>query len=154
MYAVRRWPASASYEPNSAATFGRCKLDHGLRRKGRHALLQSFYKRLYALRREHPALAPRDRQNLDLEAREETQALVVRRRAGAEEAFFVLHFGKKSGRLRLELPGGGWTKLLDSAQPHWGGPGSPAAERLAGGPMEISLAPHCVVVYGRSSSQS
>jgi maltooligosyltrehalose trehalohydrolase len=144
------WHGKTAPDPNAAATFSRCKLDDGLRRKGRHARLQDFYRRLYALRREHPALVPRDRDNLDVEAREETRALVVRRRAGAEEAFFVLHFGKQAGRLRLELAGGRWAKLLDSAQPQWGGPGSPAAERLAGGPVELSLAPLCVVVYGRS----
>ncbi|MCX5794202.1 MAG: malto-oligosyltrehalose trehalohydrolase [Elusimicrobia bacterium] len=145
------WPDRTSPDPNAAGTFSRCKLDCGLRRKGRHALLQDFYRRLYALRREHPALAPRDRQNLDVEVHEEARALAVRRRAGAEEAFFVLHFNKSAGRLRLELPGGGWAKLLDSAQPQWGGPGSPAVERLAGGSVELSLAPLCVVVYGRSA---
>jgi len=145
------WRDRTAPDPNAAATFSRCKIDCGLRRKGRHAVLQDFYRRLYALRREHPALVPRDRESLDVEAHEEARALVVRRRAGAEEAFFVLHFGKKTGRLRLELPGGGWAKLLDSAQPQWGGPGSPAAPRLAGGPAELNLAPLCVVVYGRSA---
>jgi maltooligosyltrehalose trehalohydrolase len=154
MFAERRWPKAAAVEPNSAATFGRCKLDQGLRRKGRHAVLQSFYKRLYGLRREHAALAPRDRENLDASVHEEARALVIRRRAGAEEALFVLHFGKSAARLRLDLPGGNWLKLLDSAQPQWGGPGSPAAERLAGGPAELNLAPLSAVVYGRSSRQS
>jgi maltooligosyltrehalose trehalohydrolase len=77
--------------------------------------------------------------------------MVVRRRCGSEEAFFVLHFGKAACRLRLKLPGGNWTKLLDSAQPQWGGLGGPSAERLAGGPVELDLAPLCVVVYGRSA---
>ncbi|MDD5629773.1 MAG: alpha-amylase family glycosyl hydrolase, partial [Elusimicrobia bacterium] len=150
MFAERGWPRRAAPDPNAPATFQRCKLDLGLRGKGRHALLQGFYQRLYALRREHPALAARDRGNLDAEVHEEARALVVRRRAGSEEAFFVLHFAGRPGRLRLELSGGGWAKLLDSAQPQWGGPGSPAAERLAGGPTELDLAPRCMVAYGRS----
>ena len=151
MYDSHSWPQRTSPEPNAAATFSRCKLDHSLRRKGRHALLQGFYKRLYALRREHPALAPRDRENLDVELHKEARAMLVRRRCGGEEAFFVLHFGKAACRLRLDLPVGNWTKLLDSAQPQWGGLGSPAAERLAGGPVELDLAPLGVVVYGRSA---
>jgi maltooligosyltrehalose trehalohydrolase len=151
MFDAFAWRDKTSPDPNAAATFSRCKLGCGLRRKGRHAVLQDFYRRLYALRREHPALTPRDRENLDVQVHEEARALAVRRRAGAEEAFFVLHFGKKAGRLRLELPGGGWAKLLDSAQPQWGGSGSPAAERLAGGPVELNLAPLCVVAYGRSA---
>jgi maltooligosyltrehalose trehalohydrolase len=151
MYDLHSWPDRSAPDPNSAATFLRCKLDGSLRRKGRHAVLQDFYRHLYALRREHPALAPRDRVDLDVEVHEAAQALVVRRRAGAEEAFFVLHFKKTTGRLRLKLTGGGWTKLLDSAQTRWGGPGSPAAERLAAGPTELDLAPLCAVVYGRSA---
>ncbi|MBI5241638.1 MAG: malto-oligosyltrehalose trehalohydrolase [Elusimicrobia bacterium] len=154
MYDYHSWPQRASPDPNSAATFARCKLDHGLRRKGRHKLLQGFYKSLYALRREHPALAPRDRDNLGVRLLEREQALAVRRRAGGEEAFFVLHFGKAAGRLRLDLPGGDWLKLLDSALPEWGGPGSPAAGRLAEGPAELAVAPLCVVVYGKSGAGS
>jgi maltooligosyltrehalose trehalohydrolase len=154
MYEHHSWPQRASPDPNAPATFARCKLDHGLRRQGRHKLLQGFYKRLYALRREHPALAPRDRENLDVELLERQEALAVRRRSGSEEAFFVLHFGKAPARLRLDLPGGNWLKLLDSAEPEWGGPGSPAARRLAGGRAELALAPRCAVVYGRSGGGS
>ncbi len=151
MYDGHGWPDRSSPDPDSPAAFTRSKLDHSLRHKGRHALLRGFYRSLYALRREHPALAPRDRENLDVELNEKFQALAVRRRAGSEESFFILHFGKTTDRLRLELPGGNWTKLLDSAQPQWGGPGSPAADRLAGGPVELDLAPLCVVVYGKSA---
>ena len=149
MHEYHGWQRKESPEPNAPATFSRCKLDRGLARKGRHFKLLAFYRRLYAIRREQPALAPRDRENLDVELHEE--ALVVRRRAGAEEAFFILHFGAKPARLRLTLSGGGWSKLLDSAQERWGGPGSPAAEKLAEGPVELMLAPRCVVVYARSA---
>ena len=137
-------------DPNSKAAFLRSRLNQALRGKGKHAVLQGFYRRLYALRREQPALASLDRENLDVELNEEAGLMTVRRRAGGEEVFFILNFSKKAGRIRLELPGGSWTRLLDSAQPQWGGPGSPAAERLAGGPVELSLAPRCVVLYGRA----
>lgn len=137
-------------DPNDEAAFLLSRLDHGLRSKGRHAVLENFYRRLYALRREHPALAKLDRENLDAALHEEAGVLTVCRRAGAEEAFFILNFAKKPGRMKLELPGGNWTRLLDSAQAQWGGPGSQAPERLAGGPAELSLSPQCVVLYGKT----
>ena len=131
MFAERRWPEPAAVEPNSAAAFGRCKLDQRLRREGRHAILQSFYKRLYALRREHPALAPRDRENLDASLHKEAPALVVRRRAGAEEAFFVLHFGKAAAACAWICPGAtgssSWIRLSPSG-------GGPAARPRSGWP--------------------
>lgn len=139
-------------DPNDEETFLRSRLDHSLRLKGKHALLENFYRRLYALRREHPALARLEREDLDVALREKDGLLTVCRRAGGEEAFFILNFAKKPGRVKLELPGGNWTKLLDSAQPQWGGPGSQAAERLAGGPAELSLSPLCVVLYGKAAA--
>lgn len=139
-------------DPNDEKTFLRSRLDQGLRRKGRHALLQNFYRRLYALRREHPALARPDRENLDVTLYEKAGALAVRRRSGNDEAVFILHFAKKPGRLKLELPGGTWIKLLDSAEAKWGGPGSKAARRIAGTQVEMPLAPLCVVLYGKEIS--
>ena len=138
-------------DPNEEETFLRSRLNHELRRKGKHALLENFYRRLYALRREQPALARLDRENLDVGLHENKELLTVCRRAGAEEAFFILNFAKKPGRVKLELPGGNWVKLMDSAQPQWGGPGSQAPERLAGGPVELSLSPLCVVLYGKKT---
>jgi maltooligosyltrehalose trehalohydrolase len=135
-------------DPGKADAFLRSRLNPGLRGSGRHADLEGFYRRLYALRREHPALAGTDRENMDVTLHAEAGLLTVRRRTGAEEVFFILNFAQKPGRVKLELPGGSWIKLLDSAQPQWGGPGSQAAERLAGGPAELSLAPMCVVLYG------
>jgi maltooligosyltrehalose trehalohydrolase len=141
-------------DPNDERTFLRSRLDPGLRRKGKHAVMESFYRRLYALRRGHPALSEPDRENIDVTLREESGLLTVLRRAGGEEAFFILNFAKSPGRVKLELPGGRWSKLLDSAQAQWGGPGSKAAERLAGGPAELSLSPLCVVLYGKQTPGS
>ena len=138
--------------PNDEKTFLRSRLDQGLRLKEKHAVLESFYRRLYALRREQPALANLDRENLDVSLLEEAGLMTVCRRAGGEEVFFILNFAKKPGRVKLELPGGSWTKLLDSAQPQWGGPGSQAPERLAGGPAELSLPPRCLVLYGKKAA--
>ncbi|HAH31580.1 MAG TPA: malto-oligosyltrehalose trehalohydrolase [Elusimicrobia bacterium] len=136
-------------DPNAESIFLRSRLNQGLRRKGRHAVLQNFYRRLYALRREHPALARLNRENLTVSLYENDKALIVSRRAENEEVIFALHFAKSPGRLRLKLPEGTWTKLLDSAETKWGGPGSPAAERLAGGQTELALASLCVVLYGK-----
>ena len=141
-------------DPNDKDTFLRSRLNHALRGKGKHASLENFYRRLYALRREHPALARLDRENLDVSLQEEAGLLTVRRRAGGEEALFILNFSKKTGVARLELPGGSWSRLLDSSAPQWGGPGSQAPERLAGGPAEFSLAPLCVVLYGKDTGET
>jgi len=140
-------------DPNDEKTFLRSRLAQGLRRKGRHAVLQSFYRRLYALRRGRPALAKLDRENIDVKFYEETGILTVRRRAGRDGAFFILNFTGKPASLKIELPVGGWKKLLDSADKKWGGPGGSAAGLLTGGRAEISLAPRCAVLYGARRSE-
>jgi len=138
--------------PGDKNAFLRSRLDRKPRRSGRPALLEKFYRRLYALRREQPALALLDREGLTAALHEEAGVLAVHRRAGAEENFFVMNFARMASRVRLELPGGRWTKLLDSAQPQWGGPGSPAAGSLAGGQAELALAPGSLALYGRSAA--
>lgn len=137
--------------PNDAAAFLRSRPDPGLRRKGKHAALESFYRRLYSLRREHPALAKPDRENLNAVLHEAPGLLTVHRRAGEEEVFFMLNFSEDPGSVKLEIPGGSWVRLLDSAERRWGGPGGRAPERLAGGPSELHLSPRCVVLYGKET---
>lgn len=99
-------------DPQDPATFRRSTLNQALASQtGAHAEMHEWYRRLLELRRTHPALASRDKHEMQVQTQGET--LTMRRRAGREEALVVLHFGRESAA--FELPAGDWQKVLESA---------------------------------------
>jgi maltooligosyltrehalose trehalohydrolase len=81
----------------------------------------------------------KDRQ--ELHALEEKKVMVQRRWDEGEEFVAVYHFGDSPQKFSLTLPPGAWVKLLDSADPKWGGAGTEIPPDLHGGeekPLRLS----------------
>jgi maltooligosyltrehalose trehalohydrolase len=135
-------------DPASEDTFLRSKLDWARKDGGLGALSCAFYRELIALRRSHPAL--RSRQKQDLDAGRIGKACVLDRWTGPDRLWCAFNFGTEAARLELP-PGPEWRKRLDSAEARWEGPGSPAPEQAAGG-IPIDIAPQSAVAYDRKEA--
>jgi maltooligosyltrehalose trehalohydrolase len=76
---------------------------------------------------------------------------VVRRPHDRGEAVIAFHFGTEAARASLPLSPGSWTKLLDSAESRWSGPGSSAPAKIdSKGETTLALSPKSFVVYAKS----
>ncbi len=93
-------------DPQDEATFARCRLDHGLRHRGQHRLLQDFYRELIRLRRAEPVLRHLSKETLEATVFDAEQVLLLRRWLGEEQVAIVLHFGAAPATLSLPLPAG------------------------------------------------
>jgi len=79
-FAVFGWDPADVPDPQDAATFLRCKLDWDEARRGPHAGLLAWYRRLIALRREIPELTDPRLGRVETEYDENAGWLVIRRR--------------------------------------------------------------------------
>ncbi len=144
------WEAEVP-DPQDEVTFHRCKLQRELRRQGRHRALEELYRELIRLRRELPALAVMDRENLEADVYEREKLLLVRCGSGAEETWLVFFFGTAGLTITLPLPQGRWRKLLDTAESRWLGEGSTVpAEIASAGEVQVTLNPESCILLART----
>jgi len=118
-------------DPQAEETFLRCKLNHELRGKGRHALLLDFYRELLRLRREVRALASLNKHEMNVTSEEEGKVLLVSRWHEDERTLLVLCFSESEVAVRLPEPAVSWKKLMDSADKVWDGPGSASSSKTS-----------------------
>jgi maltooligosyltrehalose trehalohydrolase len=144
-------------DPQDEATFLRSKLNPSLRASGRHRVLYAFYRELLRLRRDCTPLRFPDKDRMELIARGEQHTLLLRRWEGAgprdgEQVLAALNFGTEPAEVTFALPPGRWSRLLDSADPCWEGPGAGApGELLSDGRVTLRLAPIALAVYGKGA---
>lgn len=137
-------------DPQGEETFTRCRLNHELKQGGFHRVLWDFYRELISLRTGNPALAFADRERMDVRLIHNGHALLMLRRATGHDVAVVLNFDEEQSLLTVPLPPGAWTKRLDSAEPHWNGPGSPVPARIeTPGEVAIPIAGVSVLVLLR-----
>ncbi len=135
-------------DPQDEATFRRSKLNRNLRGHHRHRVLYELYRHLLVLRREVPALAGTDRENMDVQVREREKMLVIFRWSGPDRVCLVLFFNKTSINAELPLPRGKWRKLLDTADKQWLGKGSTVPGELdSPGNIIIKPEPESCIVF-------
>jgi len=145
-----RWEGEP-LDPQSKDTFARCKLHWDERNQGEHGVLRALYKELLRLRREVPALASLDMQNLRAIPNNNGEVLFVRRPHERGEVIFALHFGAESSRVSFPFARGAWNKLIDSAEERWSGLGSPAPATVdSQGEVSLALSPKSFVAYAKS----
>ena len=142
-----RWEGEP-LDPQSEETFARCKLHWDERNRGEHGVLRAFYKELLRIRREVPAFATLNMQSLRAVPGDGCEVLFVSRPHELGESIVAFHFGAQPARVPLPLRPSPWTKLLDSADERWSGPGSRApAEIHSHDEASLELSPKSFVVY-------
>ncbi|MDY7000432.1 MAG: malto-oligosyltrehalose trehalohydrolase [Thermodesulfobacteriota bacterium] len=133
-------------DPQAVETFKRSRLDWSLREKSGHAELLAFYREIYRLRRELPALARPTRIGLMVRADEEARTLVLLRPQGREVAACLYNFNPEPQGLVLPETGKAWRKVLDSADGLWAGPGAMSPDSSSPGGT-VSLAALSAALY-------
>ena len=151
-FAAFQWPGEPP-DPLDEATFARARLDHSLRRQGKHRVLLDFYREVLRLRQELHLLTGLGRQDRDVQAYEQEKVLRVRMNGELTQAVILFSFGQEPLDLSLFWPEGGWHKRLDSADGRWGGPGSQTPPVIQGNSdICLRLPPRSLMVYLRQDS--
>ncbi len=129
-------------DPQDESTFLRSKLNWNLRAEGGHRALLDFYRELLRLRRTAPALSSLVKAATRAEFQEDSELLVLRRQHGQHPAIAVFNFASTESTMELEAKKGQWSKLLDSAEEQWKGPGSSISSGIIStGKLHLSLRP-------------
>jgi maltooligosyltrehalose trehalohydrolase len=135
-------------DPQSEETFSRSILDHDLKWGGRHATLRQFYRELICLRKRMHCLGLLRKETQEVAEHSGEKVLSVRYRGGIDEAISVFNFNRENVSVLLTLSPGRWEKVLDSSEPHWGGPGSITSCVLEfAGQVSISMAGRTLVFF-------
>lgn len=133
-------------DPESPETFLRSRIDLSLHQKDPHRPLFTFYRKLIALRKEDPALAP-GKGITSVNVRETEKCLIVQR---GELVWMLFNFSPEPVGLTTSLPGGSWERRIDSEGKPFGGKGETLPPRLTGNePTSFDLGPYQMALYRR-----
>lgn len=110
-------------DPQAQDTFIKCKLRWEDTKQACSYLLIQYYTRLIAIRKILPALYLLNRNNIAVEANEQTKTLALYRWHGSEHVVCIMNFSDKTQTVHLPWSIPNLDKLFDSASPEWGGPG-------------------------------
>jgi len=125
-----RWQGECP-DPQSPMTFLRSRLNREGKSAGKCRVLQKFYCRLIALRREVPALANLSKEDLSLHSEPGQKMLMIQRWHGNSRIAGILNFDVSPAYLAVEgLLRGRWRLDLNSAEETWLGPGGSLPETL------------------------
>ena len=109
--------------PQSLDTFEKSKLNWQQRYLGHGQKIAAYYHALIELRKKHPIFQPQnDRQITQVSNTEEGILLVHKKRRAAEVAI-IANFSKAPASYDFPFEGGTYTKVLDSSDFAWDGPG-------------------------------
>jgi maltooligosyltrehalose trehalohydrolase len=111
-------------DPEDLGTFRKSKIEWGKRLHGKHKVLLALYRTLIQLRKESPCLSALDKECLDTCGLEGKDVLFIRRWKDASQAFAIFNFNRADTGLDAPLTDGNWSKVLDSSDTAWEGPGS------------------------------
>jgi maltooligosyltrehalose trehalohydrolase len=129
-------------DPQSGATFLRCKLNWNLHAAGQHRVLWNFYQELLRLRRDILALANLDKDAMEVTPVTDQKVLLVRRWDASGQVLIVHHFDQTPASVSLPTPAGKWHTVLDSNEERWqGGGGATTDEFQSNREIQLRLAP-------------
>ncbi|MFQ4144958.1 malto-oligosyltrehalose trehalohydrolase [Chlorogloeopsis sp. ULAP02] len=135
-------------DPQAVETLERSRLNWEMRHQGKNRALWLFYQKLLQLRREIPALANLDCNNLEALVIEPEKVLSLQRWCENSQVMCWFNFSQDVVEITANLPSGIWKKTLDSAESTWGGSGSQLPEKLSTEEQQkLVLNPESVIVY-------
>ena len=134
-------------DPQDEETFLRARLTPEQVWNESQRVLCDFYREVIRLRKKMPALA-----RLAMEQCEATplddHTLMVRRWHGANEVALFLNFADCKRESTVRLPSGEWSKVLDSAETRWNGPGGiRAGLTAASGQIRVGVNGRSIAVF-------
>jgi maltooligosyltrehalose trehalohydrolase len=137
-------------DPVSVETFNQSKLQWDLLSDEPHKTMFHYYQALIDLRKHELSLKHLERQQLDAQANESENALLLRRWYEDEHVLCMMNFSKEQQKMQLPLDGNEWMKIFDSAEPKWKGP--KAAEETATSGATITLQPESILIYSNQTT--
>ena len=137
-------------DPQAEETFQRSKLSREKRHAGQNHVVWNFHRELLRLRRTIPTLRNLDKSRMDVIALDRHQVLVVRRWDINEEVLIAHSFSPDPEIVHIPVRPGTWSKILDSQDSAWFGPGSSIGPQVeSDGKLVLPLKPASVVVLRR-----
>ena len=133
-------------DPQGTKVFEQSKLQWEKIDQDKYAVLRRWYKRLIQLRKETPALAKLDRQNLNVSSLSPEKVIVIHRTAGDSQVLGLINFGKDAVKVSPQIPPANFSKVIDSADKEWMGEGSHLPQQLQAG-QSLTLAPLSFALY-------
>lgn len=120
-------------DPQAEETFLKSRIGWHRRNQGLHKVMLDFYRRLICLRQKILAVFSPNRKDLQAKGIEDQELLILSRENGTDSVLCLFHFGKADTAVQLPWPvpsTGKHSKVLDSADVAWSGPGSRAPVEL------------------------
>ena len=115
-------------DPQAVETFRESKLRWTDRDQGRHRLMLEFHQRLLTLRRSIPHVV--DRKGFTVDCLAGQKVLMWHRRHAWGQIHCLMNFSPEAQTVRPPVQHSGWTKVLDSAEAQWDGPGATLPDTL------------------------
>ena len=135
-------------DPQDEATFLSSKLRWELQEGEAHKQLRDLYSELLRMRKRLTALATSDMSHVEAIPFEEQRALVLRRWNEQQGILALFNFDGNAARVGFSLPQGNHTKILNSRDARWGGPGSSLSECLHARSNEpLNIEPFSFAIY-------
>lgn len=135
-------------DPQSEETFTRSRLNRGLSREARNRTLQEFYRTLIELRKTIQPLAHLDKERMMVIPFEKDRSFFVRRSYQFDEVCIGFCLRDEPAVLEIPLHQGDWTKMLDSSETGWLGPGSQIATKMRSeGAVHVTMQPNSLVLW-------
>lgn len=135
-------------DPQAEATFLGAKLRSELRTDGHHKILLEFYRTLIKFRKNLAALRRLDKASMKVVAHENEKILTIERSDAADRVLLIANLNTSPQTAPVEVFGGAWHKILDSAEEKWRGPGSFTADDFAcARGSHVSLAPRSLALF-------
>ena len=136
-------------DPQDVNTFNESKLRWEDRMEGSHGILLKYWKELIRLRRETKALRVLDRKNIEVTAVEDQNILLIKRWQERSQVLMAANFSNNDQTVELKSIGGRWSRIIDSFDRCWGGPGKVTDEYLTSS-VRLTLGPFQFAAFKRN----
>lgn len=132
-------------DPMAEETFERSRLQWKLLDKEQHQLMFRYYKELIAIRKLLAPLYVLDRKHVYVEEDSETQILLLHRSYQDEHVICLMNFSQQPQEMITLSYEERWNKVLDSADPMWGGQMS--SPQIVNAGDAVTVQPESVIIY-------